>query len=321
MASDEIDPLDAYMASLCVPSVADECTKASSTAETAAAANALDWSTARRWRCASAQHNSASNRNEHHTNGNDEMAPEPNCITSSAVVKNRRYRRLQQLLQGEKIVQDPSQPGAMEANPADWYFSDAMMQQRNPALFHFHLGQYLPAAHAAAAAAEHGPPTASSSSSTGSSGAEPLTTTSDTDELLSSFLLSTNDRREMEVRRALEQRTWGKFTAQDITDARAREKALYQHDSDEEEEEEEDESSSEDEKTKSDDTSAVPRAETAVDIAERRQVLVDLMIQRFLQGSDHEYVDYREIDANAALDDLEQMQRDAEDAYFDMDED
>lgn len=291
---EEIDPLDAYMASLELPSAAG--------ASASPVLSAIDWSTARH------RFHGVSREKE---SGDDDTQG----TTSSAVVKNRRYRRLQQLLQGEKVVQDLSQPGAMEVNPDDWYFSDAMMQQRNPALFHFHVGQYLPGSAEAAAKA-----TASSNTQQTNGNSSNSDATSP-ELLLSSFLLSTNDRREMETRRAFEQRSWGKFTGQDEKDARAREKALFQQDVEEEEKEEEDESSSDDEEeTKQSEPRESATEQNALSIAERRQLLVDLMIQRFLQGSDHEYVDYAVIDSNSALDDLEQMQRDAEDAYFDLDE-
>ncbi|KAF1331484.1 hypothetical protein FI667_g4224, partial [Globisporangium splendens] len=292
MSDDEMDPLDAFMARLELPmAAADGVAHASPTAQR------IDWSTATR------------RRQSPTTQAQD--------TSSNAVVKNRRYRRLQQLLEGAKVAQDPSQPDAKEANADDWYFSDAMMQQRNPALFHFHLGQYLP----------------SSSSANGGdcSGSRPQPHDGDKSEtlnpeelLLSSFLLNTNDRREMEMRRALEQRTWGKFTGHDVDAAAQRKKDLYEQDEEEEEEGEEDSSSDEEEKHNDDDDDANVAADVDVSAAamhERRQHLVELMAQRFLHGHDGQYVDYAAIDGNEALDDLDQMQRDAEDAYFDMDDD
>lgn len=300
---EEIDPLDAYMASLELPSAS------AATAARAPASpvlTAIDWSTARR-RISGVSV----------VKPNDDIDETQGATTaiSSAVVKNRRYRRLLQLLEGEKVAQDLSQPGAMEANPDDWYFSDAMIQQRNPALFHFHVGQYLPgsaeeAAKAAAASSDAQQANIDSNSSNSDAVGPEL--------LLSSFLLSTNDRREMETRRAFEQRSWGKFTGQDEKDARAREKALFQQEVEEEDEFSSDEEDEEEEMKQSERHATAATEQDALSIAERRQLLVDLMIHRFLQGSDHEYVDYAVIDNNAALDDLEQMQRDAEDAYFDM---
>ncbi|GAB9463153.1 hypothetical protein Gpo141_00000626 [Globisporangium polare] len=299
---DEIDPLDAYMASLELPSASLAATLAGAPASPVL--SAIDWSTARRRLDGASSANARDGIDK-----DDDTHGAFTTISSSAVVKNRRYRRLHQLLQGEKVVQDLSQPGAMEANPDDWYFSDAMMQQRNPALFHFHVGQYLPGSAEAAAKA-------AASSDAQQANSDNSSSNSDAELLLSSFLLSTNDRREMETRRALEQRSWGKFTGQDEKDARAREKALFQQDAEEEDESSSDEDNDDEEEMKQSES----QEQDAMDIAERRQLLVDLMIQRFLQGSDHEYVDYAVIDSNAALDDLEQIQRDAEDAYFDMDE-
>uniref|UniRef100_K3WL78 CCD97-like C-terminal domain-containing protein n=1 Tax=Globisporangium ultimum (strain ATCC 200006 / CBS 805.95 / DAOM BR144) TaxID=431595 RepID=K3WL78_GLOUD len=287
MDDDEMDPLDAFMARLELPQAdADGAALAPLTTER------IDWPTAARRR------QSATTQD-----------------TNSAVVKNRRYRRLQQLLDGAKVVQDPSQPETKEANADDWYFSDAMMQQRNPALFHFHLGQYLPSSSSVNGGDCDGSrPQAHAS---GKSKSKPL---SPEELLLSSFLLDTNDRREMEVRRALEQRTWGKFTGHDVDAAAQREKDLYE----EQDEEEEDSSSDEEEKHNHDDDDETKAADVDVSAAamhERRQNLVEMMAQRFLHGYDGQYVDYTVIDGNEALDDLDQMQRDAEDAYFDMDDD
>lgn len=44
------------------------------------------------------------------------------------------------------------------------------------------------------------------------------------------------------------------------------------------------------------------------------------MYQSFLSGNDHEWVNYEEIDNDHTLDDYIQINRDAEDAYFDSEE-
>ena len=44
--------------------------------------------------------------------------------------------------------------------------------------------------------------------------------------------------------------------------------------------------------------------------------LIRLASERFLDGWDHLHIDYRKIDTDDILDDLDQIQRDAEDAYF-----
>jgi hypothetical protein len=178
----------------------------------------------------------------------------------SVAVKNRRYRRLQQLLAEETTDQE------------DQYFSDAMMQQRSPALFHFYLGQYLGLDRSTA-------PTV--------------------DQTLSSFLMDTCQRSEMEKRRVAEQAGWGKFTAADERQEQERMQRLYEEEGEEEEEDEE-----EDEDP------------MALSVDERRQQLVEVMSARFLTGEDSEYVKYAEIDADETLDDYEEMQRDAEDRYF-----
>ncbi|KAK1930393.1 Coiled-coil domain-containing protein 97 [Phytophthora citrophthora] len=180
----------------------------------------------------------------------------------SVVVKNRRYRRLQQLL-------DDSEEGQ--------YFSDSMMQQRSPALFHFYLGQYLGLDKSANSLEDNG------------------------EQTLSSFLMDTCQRKEMEIRRTAEQDTWSKFTAVDEKQERDRLDKLYEEDSTQEEEEEE-ESEEED------------MAEFS--IQERRQLLIEIMSSRFLDGKDNEYVNYAEVDADERLDDLDAIQRDAEDRYF-----
>jgi hypothetical protein len=48
--------------------------------------------------------------------------------------------------------------------------------------------------------------------------------------------------------------------------------------------------------------------------------LIRLMSIRFLMGDDKDYINYEEIDYNELYDDLEQLNRDEEDAYFDTQE-
>lgn len=225
MSFDEVDSLDAYMASLTLPSGDPPL-------------SITQARTKRNTRCALVQ------------------------TSCKAVVKNRRYHRLQQLMQ------DPSDE--------NYYFSDSMMQQRSPALFHFYLGQYLGRME-------------NDSSFKGSTG-----------QTFSSFLMDTCRRNEMEARRIKEQETWTTFVAMDEKQEQRRLRKLYEEDNAEEqeiEEEEEDET-------------------TLYTVDERRQQLIDVMRIRFLTGMDSEYVNYAEIDADEALDDLDEMQRDAEDRYF-----
>ncbi|TDH72846.1 hypothetical protein CCR75_000570 [Bremia lactucae] len=119
---------------------------------------------------------------------------------SSVVVKNRRYRRLKQLL--KSTTED------------DHYFSDRMMQQRNPALFHFYLGQYLGLHEDTTSAMER------------------------EGQQFSSFLLDTCQRKEMEVRRLKEQKMWESFNAVNERQEQKRIEKLYEDDIVEEEEEE-----------------------------------------------------------------------------------
>ncbi|KAE8896655.1 hypothetical protein PF005_g16128 [Phytophthora fragariae] len=234
MSVEDVDSLDAYMASLELPS-------------------------------GDATTSMAQARAEHGTSRN---APRGHGV----VVKNRRYRRLQQLMQGEGEVEDQ-------------YFSDAMMQQRSPALFHFYLGQYL--------AFEKGPTATTVTTAVDNGG-----------QKLSSFLMDTCQRSEMEARRVAEQETWGAFTAADEKQEQRRLERLYEEDNVVEEEEEDDEQ-------EEDQVDAA-----AFSVAERRQQLVEVMSARFLNGEDAEYVRYAEIDADESLDDFAEMQRDAEDQYF-----
>ncbi|KAG3133639.1 hypothetical protein PI126_g19078 [Phytophthora idaei] len=184
----------------------------------------------------------------------------------AVVVKNRRYRRLQQLLD--------------DTSAEDHYFSDSMMQQRNPALFHFYLGQYLGL-------------DKSATSSVSSEG-----------QTLSSFLMDTCQRSEMETRRMVEQETWGKFTAANEKQEQSRLERLFGEDDIEEKEEDDEEE---------EDT-------TLYTVDERRDQLIEIMSSRFLNGEDGQYVNYAEIDADEALDDFDEMQRDAEERYFAEDE-
>ncbi|OWZ13080.1 hypothetical protein PHMEG_00013658, partial [Phytophthora megakarya] len=153
------------------------------------------------------------------------------------------------------------------------YFSDSMMQQRSPALFHFYLGQYLNL-DKDAVVKDNGQQT------------------------LSSFLMETCQRNEMETRRMAEQQTWGEFSAADEKIEQRRLEKLYEEDNAEEEEDEEEEEW------------------TLYSVDERRQQLVEIMSSRFLNGDDYEHVNYAEIDADEALDDFDEMQRDAEERYF-----
>ncbi|RLN38295.1 hypothetical protein BBJ28_00019272 [Nothophytophthora sp. Chile5] len=198
-----------------------------------------------------------------------------------AVVKNRRFRRLQQLLL-------TSEGDAEE----DRYFSDTLMQQRSPALFHFYLGQYLGLDRGATDT--RAPPADSSMFS------------------LSSFLLATSQRSEMEARRVAEQQTWGNFTSADDREAERRRRRLLEEDNDVEEDEETDD----EEEGKEEKGGEEARNGAFKSLVERREQLIEAMSVRFLHGDDNEYVNYAEIDADEALDDLEQMQRDAEERYF-----
>ncbi|CAH0488428.1 unnamed protein product [Peronospora farinosa] len=227
MKQKSVDSLDAYMASLALPS-----------------SNQLM--------------SMAQARAEYNTNRSAV------CNGVSVVVKNRRYRHLQQLLE--------------EDISKNHFFSDAMMQQRSPALFHFYLGQYL------------GLDRRAKSSSL-----------DETKHTLSSFLMDTCQRSEMEARRMAEQETWGHFIAADEEREQIRLQHLYADDNIEKEKEEEE-----------------GEEEDAVVFTtdERRKQLIQIMSTRFLHGEDGEYVNYAEIDADETLDDLVEMQRDAEDRYF-----
>lgn len=212
----EIDPLDAYMATLGVTISRENTTAAA--------------------RCC------------------DGLMP---CVPAKAVTaKNRRLKRLQQLMQQQQT--------------SSWYFSDSNMRERNPALYHFFVGQYLDINTQEQCSNEYpnvGP--------------------------LSTFLMQSADRSVMEARRVIEQETWGAFYSHDTR--------IHQ-DNIEEEEEKEDEDTDDE------------------DIDTRRQQLIALMSQRFLNGDDADYVDYSVIDADEELDDMEQIERDAEDVYFATDD-
>ncbi|RLN49556.1 hypothetical protein BBJ29_004966 [Phytophthora kernoviae] len=179
----------------------------------------------------------------------------------------------------ERTERDAQLLKSTEGDTVDQYFSDAMMQQRSPALFHFYLGQYR--------------------------GLDKTTGAPVDSEMqsLSSFLIDTCQRNQMEARRVTEQETWGKFNAADEKHEQSRLQRLYAEDGavGEEVEEEEDE-----EEEDADEFS----------VSERRQQLIEVMSTRFLQGEDGEYVNYTEIDSDETLDDLDEIQRDAEDRYF-----
>ncbi|DAZ95000.1 TPA: hypothetical protein N0F65_000632 [Lagenidium giganteum] len=194
--------------------------------------------------------------------------------------KNRRFQRLQQLL------------AAQASAGSDWYFSDAAMQKRSPALFHFHLGQYM---------ATQGP-------KPGGDSAPQMA--------LSAFLLSTCDRQDMEARRQQEERTWGAYEAEDHAEEVKRRQlfALFQGHNVEEEEEKDDEEADD---ATSDEESKEADSRENVSIADRREELIDVMCRRFLDGLDIHDIDYDVIDNDESLDNWDQVERDAEDAYFD----
>ena len=59
-----------------------------------------------------------------------------------------------------------------------------------------------------------------------------------------------------------------------------------------------------------------------MDEAERlrlRREFVEMMQERFLRGEDGEFFDYSTVDDDPDLDDLDQVSREAEEAYFDAD--
>lgn len=170
------------------------------------------------------------------------------CPSNRNITRNRRYRRLQQLLIDDKEHFVDNQ----------WYFSDQSMKEREPALYHLYVGRYIETSHKAQ---------------------EQLYKVADKNSLLlSSFLIDTYDRKELMQRRSCEERRWSQ-------------KHPRQHEVDTQDDER---------------------------ISQRRQELVDLMSQRFLDGLDQEYIDYETIDANTDLDDSEQQERDEQDAYFEQ---
>ncbi|KAJ0394139.1 hypothetical protein P43SY_000059 [Pythium insidiosum] len=106
----------------------------------------------------------------------------------------------------------------------------------------------------------------------------------------------------MEARRITEQAAWTGFRAVDEP----------MDEENEDDVEEEDES---DEETKQD-AGDVGGGDEDLTLEERRERLIDLMCERFLDGCDVGFADYSAIDADEALDDVTEMERDAEDRYF-----
>ncbi|KAI9905815.1 hypothetical protein PsorP6_013891 [Peronosclerospora sorghi] len=230
MTMDKVDALDAYMASLEVPSNAPCMSMSQARAECT-----LPLARAR---------------------GDEAM-----------VVKNRRYRHLQDMLA------DPS---------VDRYFSDARMQERSPALFHFYLGQYVGMDQPVGPSV---PPT---------------------DQTLSSFLLTTVQRREMEAQRVAEQAKWGALIGADEQEQQSHLQRAYDAKDVEDEDNDDDEEEEKDEQD----------VATRDTIDDMRQQLIEIMSARFLNGDDSDFVNYAEIDTNETLVDFVEMQRDAEERYF-----
>ncbi|GLD96263.1 hypothetical protein PINS_up004946 [Pythium insidiosum] len=193
----DVDPLDAFMATLSADATG-------TTETTADARRSHAVGGGERWR--GTRSLGAHVAMDDHSSNSD-------MVTA----RNRRYKRLQQLL-AERQSSHRSTSGDADD---DWYFSDASMQQRSPALFHFHLGQYL---NAATRDARHQVPSETGMTS------------------LSAFLMQADQRREMDARRIAEQATWTGFRGLD--------EAMDDEDVVEEEEEEKEDES--DEETKRD---------------------------------------------------------------------
>ncbi|EQC38547.1 hypothetical protein SDRG_04253 [Saprolegnia diclina VS20] len=176
------------------------------------------------------------------------------------------------------------------------YFSDENMERRSPSLFHFHLGRYIP------------PNT--------SARAEPAS--------LSTFLMASMDKQALEARKEEEESAWGMMRHH--RPAPIKEPALNNHGSFEEEFDSDSDDEAQDDSM--DDVAADPQGMVYDDddemdqlsIEERRQQLVDVMCQRFLQGLDVGFTKYDEVDDSIAYDDFTALTRDAHDAYFDDEE-
>ncbi|KDO27665.1 hypothetical protein SPRG_07295 [Saprolegnia parasitica CBS 223.65] len=171
------------------------------------------------------------------------------------------------------------------------YFSDENMERRSPSLFHFHLGRYIP------------PNT--------SARAEPAS--------LSTFLMASMDKQALEARKEEEESTWG--VMRQHRPAPAKEPTMDKHPTFEEEFDSDSDDEAQDESM--DGAEADPHGDDndemdeMLSVADRRQQLIDVMCQRFLQGLDVGFTKYDEVDGSIAYDDFTALTRDAQDAYFD----
>mmetsp|Transcript_18117 Transcript_18117/g.30263 ORF Transcript_18117/g.30263 Transcript_18117/m.30263 type:complete len:298 (+) Transcript_18117:91-984(+) len=67
--------------------------------------------------------------------------------------------------------------------------------------------------------------------------------------------------------------------------------------------------------------SRLARQLPAAEVQHQREVLLQTMRERFIDGLDSDWFDYRQVDNNAEYDDLEKESRDAEERWFDADSD
>ncbi|OQS07811.1 hypothetical protein THRCLA_00195, partial [Thraustotheca clavata] len=123
------------------------------------------------------------------------------------------------------------------------------------------------------------------------------TTTRAGPESLSSFLMAAMDKQALEKRKQKEETTWG------YNRNTQRNKQETNDDF-----EEEFDSDSDDEDVTMESNDNVTEEELTID--ERRQYLIDIMSQRFLQGLDGDFVKYDEIDANESFDDMRVIRQD-----------
>ncbi|KAJ1476542.1 coiled-coil domain-containing protein-domain-containing protein [Baffinella frigidus] len=215
----------------------------------------------------------------------------------SPLVKNRRLARMRQLVdQGE-------------------YFSFEAMEHRSPNLYHDMVGKFLAPGEECSASTR-----VSGDDGIGCAAQQGKTAQKTKDDpvwlepgewrsnqkagkTLANVLLNSLDQKELAERREAEQRR---------DDERGEE-------SEEESEEEESEEGSKMGET--DQEGEKGEKVSRDEMARLRIEFAKLMRERFLQGADKEYFDYPACDADHYLDDLDQIGRDAEDAYFSEGED
>lgn len=194
-----------------------------------------------------------------------------------ARTRNRRFNFVQQQLK---------QP----QNENDSFFSMPMMKFRHPTLFHEYIGRFTP--------------DSSSPYSVPFESSMPLS-----ERLLVNYDLDRMTRRQKTVERRENQ---GEGKSAD----RLEDSDSDDEDYDDEQEEEEEEEQEEEEEEEQEENDKIEKETTKEEQEQLRNEFIRIMQNKFISGEEAEFFDYSLCDTDERLDDLDQVQKDAEEKYF-----